>query len=238
MAKAQNNFKIGKEQDLKDRKKGKKDKNEAYKRRTSKALKLAELRKIELSSAVSTALKQLKPAQRRKIEQEIKKQLQDEKNTIHRMQDEIESAKEKNEREQKIFREKFEREQNQHRKEKEMLMNERKAFKEQMDQIAALRKDLESQKRMMDAELNKNTLKMKDEKKRLDEKQRMAQQQKLQLLQNQELVKKEERKQNVKERALNKQKEEIEKNKEKIAIDKAKAQRLRNEIKGIHSQIE
>merc|ERR1712113_146894 len=82
MAKAQSNFKIGKEQDLKDRKKGKKDKNKAYKRRTSEALKLAELRKIELSSAVSTALKQLKPAQRRKIEQEIKKQLQDEKNTI------------------------------------------------------------------------------------------------------------------------------------------------------------
>merc|ERR1712032_934626 len=220
MAKAQNNFKIGKEQDLKDRKKGKKDKNEAYKRRTSKALKLAELRKIELSSAVSTALKQLKPAQRRKIEQEIKKQLQDEKNTISKMQDEIESAKEKNEREQNIIREKFEKEQSQHRKEKEVLMNEKKAFKEQMEQIAALRKDLESQKRMMDAELNKNTLKMKDEKKRLDEKQRMAQQQKLQLLQNQELVKK---------GALNKQKEEIEKNKEKIAIDKAKAQRLRNE---------
>merc|ERR1712048_1548276 len=113
--------------------KQKEKKNDAVRSRAKRAQEMELLKKIELSSAVSIALKQLRSTQRKKIEQEIKKQLVHEKNAVLKMKEEIASEKERNEREQLVMREKFEKEQN------------------------LYRKDKESKNRMFDAEMNKET---------------------------------------------------------------------------------
>eukprot|EP01083_Nonionella_stella_P065688 172304_1 len=208
MKKAQKNIKETKERDKQDRKKGKRQKNTEYKKRTSAALKTAQFKKIELSKAVSTALKHLKPAQRRKIELEIKKQLQDEKNAVVKMQEEIETQKEKAKRDQIMIRERFEKEQSSHKKEHEVLISERKALKEQSDEIAALRKKLESDRRMMDAELNRNTT-----------------------------VQKEQRKQHVRAKTLKREQSLLKQDKEKMEQDRVRAQQLNDEIHDIQAQI-
>merc|ERR1712129_145695 len=135
--------------------------------------------KIELSSAVSIALKQLRPTQRKKIEQEIKKQLISEKNAVLNMKKEIAMEKERNEREQMVLREKFDKEQSVYRKDKDALTAERKAIKSQSEEIAALRKDLESKNRMFDAEMNKETQRMNAQKKKLENKESNTRKQKV-----------------------------------------------------------
>merc|ERR1712232_602093 len=142
--------------DKKERKQGKKSKNDAFNARTKKALQQEKLKKIQLSAAVSTALKQLRPAQRRKIEQEIKKQLEKEKDEVLKMKDAIAAEKKRNEREQNALMAKFEKEKNVYRKDLDALNAEKKALSEQMEDIAALRKDLESKNRQYAAELNKD----------------------------------------------------------------------------------
>eukprot|EP01084_Bolivina_argentea_P008234 15416_1 len=94
----------------------------------------------------------------------MKKQLQTEKDIIIKMQNEIENTKIKNEREQLIIHQEFQRKHN----DKEILLLEKKILKQQSEAITILRKELESQKHIMDTELAKNKLKMKDIKKRFN----------------------------------------------------------------------
>eukprot|EP01084_Bolivina_argentea_P008235 15417_1 len=113
----------------------------------------------------------------------MKKQLQTEKDIIIKMQNEIENTKIKNEREQLIIHQEFQRKHN----DKEILLLEKKILKHQSEaiaiffqqhvlqlqlqyckRVAILRKELESQKHIMDTELAKNKLKMKDIKKRFN----------------------------------------------------------------------
>merc|ERR1711971_656219 len=91
--KAASNRKEMKAKEKKERKAGKKSKNDAVRSRAKRAEEMELLKKTELSSAVSIALKQLRPTQRKKIEQEIKKQLISEKNAVLNMKKEIATEK-------------------------------------------------------------------------------------------------------------------------------------------------
>merc|ERR1711997_66475 len=90
------------------------------------------------------------------------------------MREEIAKERENNEREQRLLREKFEKELSLYRKDKDALLAERKAIKEQSEEIAALKKDLESKNRIFNAELNKEASKMEERKKKLEEKEQNA----------------------------------------------------------------
>eukprot|EP01084_Bolivina_argentea_P133149 234977_1 len=157
---------------------------------------------VKLSSAVQLALKQLNPRQRRKIEQEIKKQLKDENEKLVTMRYEIELNEAKIQKEidkqnELLNKEKEEisSEQSKFKKERKELEEKRKLFNKQLDEMNAKRKDLDSQRRMLDAETSKIKYDIKSQKKRIDAKHDMHKQQRLNLLEQEEEMKKQNKKQ-------------------------------------------
>ena len=134
---------------------GRKDKERAHQSRLNKAMEHQQLKKMQLPDAVQAALKALPSGRRMVIEKQLKESMLAEKKEMDKMREDMKAAEGRMQREREQMDEQLEVQRREHLKDRDLLIAEKKKVLEENERISALRDQLESQKRMLDADFRK-----------------------------------------------------------------------------------